>query len=153
MGRWKFLKKGEALGRHILVEAYDCDYHALDNIKELQQAMITAAEAAGATVVDAAFRKFEPHGVSGVLVISESHLTIHTWPEFGYAAIDLFTCGCNADPWKAFEHLSSYLQSSRTTTIEMQRGHILPRSADRGEMALVEGSGNSQIKTKTSQAG
>jgi S-adenosylmethionine decarboxylase proenzyme len=86
--------------------------------------MKEAAEAAGATVVESAFRKFEPHGVSGVLVISESHLTIHTWPEFGYAAIDLFTCGCNADPWKAFERLSSYLGSSRTTSIEILRGHI-----------------------------
>jgi S-adenosylmethionine decarboxylase proenzyme len=118
------LKNGESLGRHILVEAYDCDREALDNIGELQEAMEPAAEKAGATVVESAFRKFQPHGISGVLVISESHLTIHTWPEFGYAAIDLFTCGCNADPWKAFEHLSSYLKSSRTTSIEIQRGCI-----------------------------
>lgn len=146
------MKKSEALGRHILVEAYDCDYYALDNIKELQQAMITAAEAAGATVVDAAFRKFEPHGVSGVLVISESHLTIHTWPEYGYAAIDLFTCGCNADPWKAFDHLSAYLQSSRTTTIEIQRGHIPTQRKER-ELALVNNDAGFQKKFKTGQAG
>jgi len=118
------LKQNGALGRHILVEAYDCDPSALDDILGLEQSMKEAAEAAGATVVESAFRKFEPHGVSGVLVISESHLTIHTWPEFGYAAIDLFTCGCNADPWKAFERLSSYLGSSRTTSIEILRGHI-----------------------------
>jgi S-adenosylmethionine decarboxylase len=118
------LKKGESLGRHILVEAYECDREALDNIRELQKAMETAAEEAGATVVESAFRKFQPHGISGVLIISESHLTIHTWPEYGYAAIDLFTCGCKADPWKAFEHLSSYLKSSRTTSIEIQRGCI-----------------------------
>ena len=146
------MKKSEALGRHILVEAYDCDYYALDNIKELQQAMITAAEAAGATVVDAAFRKFEPHRVSGVLVISESHLTIHTWPEYGYAAIDLFTCGCNADPWKAFDHLSAYLQSSRTTTIEIQRGHIAPQLKER-ELTLVNDDADFQKQFKTGQAG
>lgn len=146
------MKKGEALGRHILVEAYDCDYYALDNIKGLQQAMITAAEAAGATVVDSAFRKFEPHGVSGVLVISESHLTIHTWPEYGYAAIDLFTCGCNADPWKAFDHLSAYLQSSRTTTIEIQRGHIVPGVKER-ELALVSDDEGFRKNFKTGQAG
>ncbi|HOI81040.1 MAG: adenosylmethionine decarboxylase [Thermovirgaceae bacterium] len=118
------MKQNGALGRHILVEAYDCDPSALDDILGLERSMKEAAEAAGATVVESAFRKFEPHGVSGVLVISESHLTIHTWPEFGYAAIDLFTCGCNADPWKAFERLSSYLGSSRTTSIEILRGHI-----------------------------
>ncbi|HDQ93261.1 MAG TPA: adenosylmethionine decarboxylase [Synergistetes bacterium] len=128
------MKKGESLGRHILVEAYDCDREALDNIRELQEAMETAAEKAGATVVESAFRKFQPHGISGVLVISESHLTIHTWPEFGYAAIDLFTCGCNADPWKAFEHLSTYLKSSRTTSIEIQRGCISP--GNDGEISL-----------------
>jgi len=146
------LKKGEALGRHILVEAYDCDYQALDNIKDLQQAMITAAEAAGATVVDAAFRKFEPHGVSGVLVISESHLTIHTWPEFGYAAIDLFTCGCNADPWKAFEHLTAYLHSSRTTTIEIQRGQITDRIRER-EFVLLDETDELKQNIRTGQAG
>jgi S-adenosylmethionine decarboxylase proenzyme len=124
VGRWESLKQNGALGRHILVEAYDCDPSALDDILGLERSMKEAAEAAGATVVESAFRKFEPHGVSGVLVISESHLTIHTWPEFGYAAIDLFTCGCNADPWKAFERLSSYLGSSRTTSIEILRGHI-----------------------------
>ncbi|MDI9391966.1 MAG: adenosylmethionine decarboxylase [Synergistota bacterium] len=118
------MKQNGALGRHILVEAYDCDPSALDDILGLERSMKEAAEAAGATVVESAFRKFEPHGVSGVLVISESHLTIHTWPEFGYAAIDLFTCGCNADPWKAFERLSSYLGTSRTTSIEILRGHI-----------------------------
>ncbi len=118
------MKQNGALGRHILVEAYDCDPSALDDILGLERSMKEAAEAAGATVVESAFRKFEPHGVSGVLVISESHLTIHTWPEFGYAAIDLFTCGCNADPWKAFERLSSSLGSSRTTSIEILRGHI-----------------------------
>lgn len=137
MGRCLSLKESGALGRHILVEAYDCDPSALDNIKDLECAMKEAAEAAGATVVESAFRKFEPHGVSGVLVISESHLTIHTWPEFGYAAIDLFTCGCNADPWKAFDHLSSYLGSSRTTTIEIHRGHI-PHTWSNRKMPVLQ---------------
>ncbi len=124
------MNENVALGRHILVEAYDCNASALDDIEGLERAMKEAAEAAGATVVESAFRKFDPHGVSGVLVISESHLTIHTWPEFGYAAIDLFTCGCNADPWKAFDHLSVYLGSSRTTSIEIHRGHIPANDTD-----------------------
>ena len=92
------MTNNQALGRHILVEAYDCGYNILDNMRGIQGAMIEAAERTGATVVDVAFRKFEPYGVSGVVVISESHLAIHTWPEYGYAAIDLFTCGDKADP-------------------------------------------------------
>lgn len=124
MGRWKLLKKQQSLGKHILVEAYDCDRERLDNLSGLQAAMQTAAEVAGATVVDVAFRKFEPYGISGVVVISESHLTIHTWPEHGYAAIDLFTCGCRAEPWKAFDFLSGFLKASKVTTMEVQRGYV-----------------------------
>ncbi len=106
------------------MEAYDCDPKALDDLRGLQQAMIEASELAGATVVDVAFRKFDPYGVSGVVVISESHLTIHTWPEYGYAALDLFTCGDSADPWKAFDHLVKFLKSKRITTMEVQRGFV-----------------------------
>ena len=76
-------------------------------------------------VVDVAFRKFEPYGVSGVVVISESHLAIHTWPEYGYAAIDLFTCGDKADPWKAFEYLLDYFKPKRITTMEIKRGNLI----------------------------
>ncbi len=67
--------------------------------------MRQAAEEAGATIVDSSFHRFLPHGISGVVVIAESHLAIHTWPEYGYAAIDLFTCGDEVNPWKAFEFL------------------------------------------------
>ncbi len=121
------MKSNRALGRHILVEAYDCDPRALDDLRGIQQAMVEAAELTGATVVDVAFRKFEPYGVSGVVVISESHLTIHTWPEFGYAALDLFTCGDRANPWKAFDHMAEFLKSKRITTMEVQRGFVDPQ--------------------------
>ncbi|NLG95018.1 MAG: adenosylmethionine decarboxylase [Acetomicrobium flavidum] len=107
------------------MEAYDCEYDVLDDLRGIQSAMIEAAERTGATVVDVAFRKFEPYGVSGVVIISESHLAIHTWPEFGYAAIDLFTCGDKADPWKAFEYLSNYFKPKKITTMEIRRGSLV----------------------------
>jgi S-adenosylmethionine decarboxylase proenzyme len=114
----------DSLGRHILVEAWGCRDDALDDLPGIRQAMVEAAEAAGATVLDVSFRKFAPQGVSGVVIISESHLTIHTWPEHGYAAIDLFTCGERARPWKAFEVLSDFLGADQITTMEIRRGEI-----------------------------
>ncbi len=69
--------------------------------KVVEQIMVDAALLTGAEVREVAFHKFSPQGVSGVVVISESHLAIHTWPELGYAAIDVFTCGDHVDPWKA----------------------------------------------------
>ncbi|AFM21343.1 MAG TPA: adenosylmethionine decarboxylase [Acetomicrobium flavidum] len=119
------MTNNQALGKHILMEAYDCEYDVLDDLRGIQSAMIEAAERTGATVVDVAFRKFEPYGVSGVVIISESHLAIHTWPEFGYAAIDLFTCGDKADPWKAFEYLSNYFKPKKITTMEIRRGSLV----------------------------
>ncbi|MBC7331940.1 MAG: S-adenosylmethionine decarboxylase proenzyme [Synergistetes bacterium] len=114
----------KALGRHVLVEAYECNPELLDDIQFLQEAMVEAATRTGAEVVDVVFRKFQPYGVSGVVVISESHLAIHTWPEYGYAAIDLFTCGETADPWKAFSYLAEALESKKVTTLEVQRGRF-----------------------------
>ena len=119
------MTNNQALGKHILMEAYDCEYDVLDDLRGIQSAMSEAAERTGATVVDVAFRKFEPYGVSGVVIISESHLAIHTWPEFGYAAIDLFTCGDKADPWKAFEYLSNYFKPKKITTMEIRRGSLV----------------------------
>ncbi len=115
---------GKGLGRHVLVEAYECNPEVLDNLQFLQEAMVEAATRTGAEVVDVVFRKFQPYGVSGVVVISESHLAIHTWPEYGYAAIDLFTCGDTADPWKAFDYLTEVLESKKVTTLEVQRGQL-----------------------------
>jgi S-adenosylmethionine decarboxylase proenzyme len=118
------MQKAESLGRHILVEASGCRSEALNDLPGIRQAMIEAAVAAGATVLDVSFRKFAPQGVSGVVIISESHLTIHTWPEYGYAAIDLFTCGDRAEPWRAFEVLAGFLEANHVSTMELRRGNI-----------------------------
>lgn len=113
-----------ALGRHILVECYDCDPDLLNNTDLVEAEMQEAARRAGATIVSSTFHTFSPHGVSGVVVIAESHLAIHTWPEYGYAAVDLFTCGDECDPWAGFEYLTDALGARRTVETELRRGKI-----------------------------
>jgi S-adenosylmethionine decarboxylase proenzyme len=112
----------KALGRQIVVEYYGCNPVALNNVAFIKRAMRQAAEASGATIVEDVFHVFNPHGVSGVVVIAESHLTIHTWPEYGYAAVDLFTCGDDVNPDVAFEHLKDKLGASTYSAFEMKRG-------------------------------
>jgi len=112
----------KALGRHLLIELYGCDVAMLDDIAGIEEHMITAARKANSTVVNSTFHRFSPYGVSGVVVIAESHLSIHTWPEYGYAAVDIFTCGDSVDPWKAFEYLKDVMKSERESVLELQRG-------------------------------
>jgi len=112
----------EQLGRHILVEMYNCDKAVLNDHKLIEQYMNEAAEKAGATVVQSVIHMFNPWGVSGAVIIKESHLTIHTWPEYGYAAIDLFTCGDSVNPLVGFDYLKEMLKSDKTEIREVARG-------------------------------
>ena len=112
----------KALGRQIVVEYYGCSSEMLNNVASIKRAMRDAALASGATIVQEAFHLFNPHGVSGVVVIAESHLAIHTWPEYGYAAVDLFTCGDDVDPDAAFLHLKEKLGAASFSAMELKRG-------------------------------
>lgn len=114
----------ESLGRHILVEYYGCDMNLLNKASSVKEMMEDAAREARATVVESFIHQFSPFGVSGVVVIAESHLTIHTWPEYGYAAVDLFTCGEDVDPWKCYYYLLEHLKAKHSTTIELRRGTL-----------------------------
>jgi S-adenosylmethionine decarboxylase proenzyme len=114
----------KSLGRHILVEFYDCDPVALNDLSLVESSMKEAAVAAGSTIVDSVFRRFAPHGISGVVVIAESHLAIHTWPEYGYAAVDLFTCGEKVDPWAAHDHLQDVFRARDSEYKEVPRGEL-----------------------------
>ncbi len=84
--------------------------------------MLRAAEETGATVVGKIFHQFSPQGVTGVVAIAESHLCIHTWPEFSYAAVDIFTCGENFDPTEAARLIIEGLESSDAQLTEVPRG-------------------------------
>lgn len=111
-----------ALGRHVLAELYSCSPDILDDTAKIEEAMVNAALEAGAEIREVVFHEFSPQGVSGVVVISESHLAIHTWPEYGYAAVDVFTCGSTVDPWVSCHFLKKHLQSKRMAAKEITRG-------------------------------
>jgi spermidine synthase len=119
-----------ALGRHILVEYYGCDANKLNDVPYIEESMVDAARAADATVINSSFHHFSPYGVSGVVVIQESHLAIHTWPEYGYAAVDIFTCGSTVDPWIAYRFLEEKLGASSGSSLEMLRGQwqLIPQT-------------------------
>jgi len=110
------------LGRHILAEFFDCNSNILNNLNLIEEMMVEAAVRCGATVVQKNFHMFSPYGVSGVVIISESHLAIHTWPEYGYAAVDLFTCGETCNPEIAYEHLRNGLCAGQASYTELKRG-------------------------------
>ena len=111
-----------ALGRHLLIDLYDGDPEILDDAQAIERLMVEAAEGADATVIHTAFHQFSPKGVSGVVVVQESHLAIHTWPEWGFAAIDIFTCGDQMAPWRACDYLQKALKAARRSTREIDRG-------------------------------
>ncbi len=113
------------LGRHLILEFYGCPKEILDSVEHIRDALTKAAEEANATVLSNTFHKFTPQGITGVVVISESHLSIHTWPEYGYAAVDIFTCGNHTDPWAAYEILVRSLKPRKVTVTEMKRGILV----------------------------
>jgi S-adenosylmethionine decarboxylase len=112
----------KALGTHIVCELSGCDSAALTEVSAVEAMMVAAAREANATIVETAFHRFQPHGVSGVVVIQESHLSIHTWPETGYAAMDFYTCGDHTDPWAACEYAAKVLGAKSMLTTEVKRG-------------------------------
>jgi S-adenosylmethionine decarboxylase proenzyme len=110
-----------------MVEYHGCSTNLLNDVEHVRHAMVKAAAATGATIVGEYFHHFSPHGVSGVVVIAESHLAIHTWPEYGYAAVDLFTCGDDIDPYKGFGVLQEALGAERSEVEEVFRGRFPAR--------------------------
>lgn len=114
-----------ALGRHLLVELHGCDREALDNTDQIRDVMLKAAIDCGAVVLGSQFHHFNPQGVSGVVVIAESHISIHTWPEHGYAAVDVFTCGTTVNPQIAADVLIERLGATSHSLMEVPRGVLI----------------------------
>ena len=114
-----------ALGKHLLLELKDCDKEVLNDLSFLKSTLLAAANESGATVLGESFHPFNPQGVSGVVVIAESHLSIHTWPEYDYAAADIFTCGNSVEPEKAARILIERLGAKNHSIVEIQRGILV----------------------------
>ncbi len=118
-----------ALGRHVLLELYGCPAELLKSAEQLEAHLKAAAEGMGATVVTSNFHQFSPYGISGVVIIQESHLTLHTWPEHGYAAVDIFTCG-DIDLEAGIHYLAAALQAQQPEWKLYERGRGLPKPPD-----------------------
>jgi len=111
----------DAVGKHCILELYDCDSSRLDDEAFLRDTITTAAKRAGATLLNLITHRFEPQGVTGLALLAESHISIHTWPESGYAAVDVFTCGDHTMPEKACMVLAEELGSSRHKLTSFRR--------------------------------
>ena len=116
----------EPLGRQLLVELHGCSATTLDDVASIEALLLRAADDAGATVVSRSFHRFAPHGISGMLLIAESHLVVHTWPEHQYCAFDIFTCGTTLDAEAAIDTVRLGLQAGQYTVVEMRRGMLAP---------------------------
>lgn len=119
-----------ALGRHIIIEVYEADKFIINSPELLEKIFLKGAELANATVLSSHFHSFKPQGVSGVIIISESHFTVHTWPEYGFAAIDIFFCGENVSVKNAIDHFAIELGTDKIiVTADLRRG-IMPSETE-----------------------
>ncbi len=127
------------VGHHVLVELHDCERATTDDVGAVREALIAAALAMGATPLAEAFHRFSPQGVSGVVLIAESHLSCHTWPEAGYVAVDIYTCG-EIHPRAAVEHLAAAFRARTHLVQDVVRGLVdfAPERPTRTTAALFD---------------
>ncbi len=109
-------------GRHVAVDAWGIAFEHLNEADLLLAQMVQAAEASGATVLSVQSKQFEPQGATVLVLLSESHMSIHTYPEKGFAALDCYTCGETVDPRVAIEAMLAFLQPSSFSEVNITRG-------------------------------
>ncbi|MDQ0090843.1 S-adenosylmethionine decarboxylase [Paenibacillus anaericanus] len=109
-------------GRHVAVDTWGVDFEVLNNADLLQEHLVEAAESCGATILSMQSKQFEPQGATVLVLLSESHLSIHTYPERGFAAIDCYTCGETVDPQLAIDYLVSVLKPDKIFAKQLIRG-------------------------------
>lgn len=119
------------LGKHLIAEMWARDYDLLNSPDYLRDSLIAAAQSGNFSVLDVQVHTFSPHGVTGVVLLAESHMSIHTWPEHHYAALDIFTCA--GDAWAALNEMKERLNIERIEVQELDRGvlRIHERGLDR----------------------
>lgn len=120
--------KNSAIGSHCILELHGCPPDILDDEALVRDAITQASQKALSTLLHLSSHSFEPQGVTAVGLLAESHISIHTWPELGYAACDIFTCGASADPTRACDFLAAFLRASSRSLQILTRGRRLPPS-------------------------
>jgi S-adenosylmethionine decarboxylase len=121
MGVRRGLKPLKELGCHVLVDAWECPPALLNDLDLIREALVEAVKAGGATLIDLCSHQFSPQGITATATLAESHIAVHTWPEHGYFAADLFFCG-SGDPYRAVETLRLRLRAGEVRTRELKRG-------------------------------
>lgn len=109
------------MGTHLVVDAWQSPGELLNDPERIRRALLDAISAGGATLIDLCVHQFSPHGVTATATLAESHIAIHTWPEYGYFAADLFFCGAG-EPKRAMHILKTALQAGQVTMREIPRG-------------------------------
>jgi S-adenosylmethionine decarboxylase proenzyme len=112
----------QSLGQHHLMELYSCDASLIDDQEVVRRLMVEGARRSGATVVGEHFHKFAPQGVSGVVILAESHFAVHTWPEHGFVAVDLFGCGNRLDIPACFDFMEREFGAAHSKRVSVRRG-------------------------------
>lgn len=128
---WSELARMKKVGTHLVVDAWDAPAELLNNPEQIKQALIDAITAGKATLIDMCVHQFSPHGVTATATLAESHIAIHTWPEYGYFAADLFFCGAG-QPKEAMKVLQTALEAKQATMREIDRGfpEVIAQDAD-----------------------
>jgi S-adenosylmethionine decarboxylase len=133
-------------GKHMIIDAFECDSSLLNNMTHLEQLLTTAAQNAGMEVLYSYFYQFNPQGITGMLILSTSHISIHTWPEEGYASLDFYTCG-EQDPMDQVESLLKGLSSKRAMIYSISRGVTQPQLISSKEMTPFDSSKGDDSRT------
>lgn len=115
------------LGRHLILEMWDCSSDTVNNIEGIKEILMETAKVIKATVIDIVCHHFSPYGVTGVAILAESHISIHTWPEYKYVAADIFLCGSAISPQIAASYLTQAFHAKEVSLAEFKRGDVLSR--------------------------
>ena len=116
----------EKMGTHLVVDAWQAPAELLNNPEKIREALIEAIAAGKATLIDLCIHQFSPQGVTATATLAESHIAIHTWPEHGYFAADLFFCGAGK-PEVAMKVLQTALQAQKVEMRQLERGFVLSK--------------------------
>ncbi len=117
-------------GKHFVLDFYGCDYHEINSVEYLEQTMIAAANAAKMEILHTQMHEFKPQGVTGVLLLSTSHISVHTWPEYGHAAFDVFSCSDEAQTRLAVDHIVKTIEHSKKKVQLVDRGYAVLMTID-----------------------
>lgn len=118
------------LGKHIILDMKGCCKDIINNVSSVKNILEKATEISNATLVDVICHHFSPYGITGVAILAESHISIHTWPEHEYAAVDIFLCGSAMNPHNAALYISQAFHAKETFTMELKRGDFLLQEAE-----------------------